>query len=459
MLLTINGQQFRVKGVFEYDPSNPLVYENGDIVYVPNEPKLYIYYNDRNASPNYSNHAYLYPLWYKDVVTNLYDYISAEILQEWQTSLGNTPSNIDADLSKAISDFLRRPVATEILASILNAKFGTGILTPDGNQPLDLNSICRNGRYIIVLGDISRVNNLPSVITTNFSATPPYPNNIIGLDVWVGRKYDTSIAANNANNQNNNKVAVSGYAIRQTIFTVVSDTMIIATRSASFNFSNSVVLDVSYDVQNQLRLNTQEELSQIMNVCGNSEQPIQWNNWTVLQQYPVNVLFNYFANRIDTLITSFNHATDRMVLGIRPINYRLIDMNSTLGTAPDGDPTPGNLCLQVSLADIPMSLHSLSQISAVVINAVIISSTGAQEVVQQFTIPIPYSRPITRPPYLPNSKIVFSSDTKFYVFYTPWDSSTRYGVVLNILSKKWDLVKGSNISEKQNNITDIVLMT
>ena len=453
MLLNINGQQFRVKGVFEYDPSNPLVYENGDIVYVPGEPKLYIYYNDNNVIRDYARYGYLYPLWYKDVVTDLYDYVAAEILQEWQAALGSTQSNIDADLSKAISNFLRRPVATELLASILNAKFGTGILTPDGNQPLDLNSICRNGRYIIVLGDISSVNNLPSVITTNFLSTSPYPNNIIGLDVWVGRKYDTNI-------QDNNKVAVSGYAIRQTIFTVVSDTMIIATRSASFNFSNSVVLDVNYNAQNQLQLNTQEELSRIMNVCGNSDQPIQWNDWAVLQQYPVNILFNYFANRIDTLITSFNHATDRMVLGIRPLNYRLINMGSTtLGNAPDGDSTPGNLCIQVSLADIPMSLHSLSQISAVVINAVIIPSPGAQETIQQFTIPIPYSKPITTSPYLPNSKIVFSGDTKFYVFYTPWNSSTRYGVVLNILSKKLDLVKGSNISERQNNITDIVLLT
>ena len=453
MLLNINGQQFRVKGVFEYDPSNQQVYENGDIVYVSGDPKLYIYYNDSNASRNYANHEHLYPLWYKDVVTNLYDYITAELLQEWQAALGNGQSNISSDLSKAISEFLKRPVATELLASILNAKFGTGILTPDGNQPLDLNRICRNGRYIIVLGDISSVNNLPSVITTNFLDTPPYPNNIIGLDVWVGRQYDTNI-------QGNNKVAVSGYAIRQTIFTVVSDTMIIATRSASFNFSNSVVLDVNYDTQNQLQLNTQAELSRIMNVCGNSELPIEWNDWTVLQQYPVNVLFNYFANRIDTLITSFNHATDRMVLGIRPINYRLINMNSTtLGTAPDRDSTPGNLCIQVSLADIPMSLHSLSQISAVVINAVIIPSPGAQEVIQQFTIPIPYSRPITTPPYLPNSKIVFSGDTKFYIFYTPWNNSTRYGVVLNIISRKWNSIKGSNISERQNHINDIILLT
>jgi len=449
MLLNINGQQFRVKGVFEYDPSNPQVYENGDIVYVPNDPKLYIYYNDSNASRNYANHGYLYPLWYKDVVTNLYDYVAAEILKEWQVARGT----ISSDIGDNISEFLKRPVATELLASILNAKFGTGVLTPDGNQPLDLNNVCRNGRYVIVLGDISRVNNLPSVITTNFLASQPYPNNIIGLDVWVGRKYDTS------NNQPN-QVAVSGYVIRQTIFTVVSDTMIIATRSGSKNFSNSVVLDVSYDEnQHHLQLSQDIELSQIMDVCSDGNGRIEWDNWTVLQQYPVNVLFNYFANRIDTLITSFNHATDRMVLGIRPINYRFVDMTSFLGAAPDRDGNPGVLCLQVSLADIPMSLHSLSQISAVVINAVIIPSPGAQEVIQQFTIPIPYSKPITTPPYLPNSKIVFSGDTKFYVFYTHWDSSTRYGVVLNILSNKWNLVKGSIVSEKQNHINDIVLLT
>jgi hypothetical protein len=449
MLLNINGQQFRIKGVFEYDPSNPLVYENGDIVYVPNDPKLYIYYNDSNASPNYASRRYLYPLWYKDVVTDLYDYITAEILQEWQAALGNTPSNIDAELSKKISDFLRRPVATELLSSILNAKFGTGILTPDGPQPLDLNSVCRNGRYVIVLGDINSVYNLPSVITTNFLNTTPYPNNIIGLDVWVGRKYDIGISTTN-------QVAVSSYAIRQTIFTVVSDQMIIATRSASF--SSSVVLDVSYDAQNQLRLNPQNELSQIMDICGNTT--IEWNDWTVLQQYPVNVLFNYFANRIDTLITSFNHATDRMVLGIRPPNYRLVSINSSgLGTAPDGYRPPNGLCLQVNLSDIPLSLHSLSQISAIVINAVIIPSPGAQEVIQQFTIPIPYSKPIATQPYLPNSKIVFSGDTKFYVFYTPWDTSTKYGVVLNILSEKWNLIKGSDASDKQNHVNDIVLLT
>ncbi len=454
MLLNINGHQFRVKGVFEYDPSNPLVYENGDIVYVSNDPKLYIYYNDSNASPNYANHGRLYPLWYKDVVTNIYDYIFAEILQEWQASFSTTPSNINPSLSKAISDFLKRPVATELLASILNVKFGTGVLTPDGNQPLDLNSICRNGRYVIVLGDISRVNNLPSVITANFSDTPPYPNNIIGLDVWVGRKYDTSAA-------NNNQVAVSGYVIRQTIFAVVSDMMIIATRSASLNFDDPFILDVIYNQnQQQLALETEQNISQIMNVCGNDR--IEWNDWTVLQQYPVNVLFNYFANRVDTLITSFNHATDRMVLGIRPINYRLVEMtyaNSSLGTAPDQDNEPGQLCLQISLADIPMSLHSLSQISAVVINAVIIPSAGAHEVIQQFTIPIPYSKPIATPPYLPSSKIVFSGDTKFYVFYTPWDNTTGYGVILNILSKKWSLIKGANVTHKQNNINDIVLLT
>jgi len=453
MLLNINGHQFRVKGVFEYDPSNPLVYENGDIVYVPNDPKLYIYYNDINASPNYANHGYLYPLWYKDVVTNLYDYIAAEILQEWQAAFDATPSNIDDSLSKKISDFLRRPIATELLASILNTKFGTGILTPDGNQPLDLNSICRNGRYVIVLGDISRVNNLPSVITANFLDTPSYPNNIVGLDVWVGRKYDTTAA-------DNNQVAVSGYVIRQTIFAVISDMMIIATRVASLNFDEPFILDVRYNQnQKQLELWPEQNLSQVMNICGNDR--IEWNDWTVLQQYPVNVLFNYFANRIDTLITSFNHATDRMVLGIRPIIYRLVRMDPTddLGTAPDSDADPGQLCLQISLADIPMSLHSLSQISAVVINAVIIPSPGAHEVIQQFTIPIPYSKPIDTSPYLPNSKIVFSGDTKFYVFYTPWNSTTRYGVVLNILSKKWELIKGSSITNKQNNINDIVLLT
>lgn len=445
MLLDINGQQFRLKGVFEYDPSNNLNYENGDLVYVPSDPKLYIYHSDGNDF--YANHGYLHPLWYKDVVTDINDYIAAEILQEWESSGGS----IESGLNNRISKFLKRPVATELLASILNAKFGTGLLTPDGNQPLDLDRICRNGRYVIVLGGIGTVNNLPSVITTNFSATPPYPNNIIGLDVWVGRKYDTSPS-------NSNQVTVSGYAIRQTIFAVVSDKMIIATRAGSVNFNSSVVLSVSYDdIQQKLQLSPNNELSQIMDVCGSEH--IQWDNWTVLQQYPVNVLFNYFANRIDTLITSFNHATDRMVLGIRPLNYRFVSMNSyDLGTAPDGD-TPGSLCIQISLADIPMSLHSLSQISAAVINAVIVPSSGAQEVIQQFTIPIPYSKPITTPPYLPGAKIVFSGDTKFYVFYTPWDSSTKYGVVLNILSKKWDLIKGHTISEKQNNINDIVLLT
>lgn len=444
MLLDINGQQFRIKGVFEYDPSNNFNYENGDLVYVPSDPKLYIYHSDGNDF--YANHGYLHPLWYKDVVTDINDYIAAEILQEWESSGGS----IDSGLNNGISKFLKRPVATELLASILNAKFGTGLLTPDGNQPLDLDRICRNGRYVIVLGGIGTVNNLPSVITTNFSATPPYPNNIIGLDVWVGRKYDTSPS-------NSNQVTVSGYAIRQTIFAVVSDKMIIATRAGSVNFNSSVVLSVSYDdIQQKLQLSPNNELSQIMDVCGSEH--IQWDNWTVLQQYPVNILFNYFANRIDTLITSFNHATDRMVLGIRPLNYRFVSMNpDDLGTAPDGD-TPGSLCIQISLADIPMSLHSLSQISAVVINAVIIPSPGAQEVIQQFTIPIPYSKPIIRP-YLPGSKIVFSGDTKFYVFYTPWDSSTKYGVVLNILSKKWALIKGSTVSQKQNNINDIVLLT
>lgn len=445
MLLDINGQQFRIKGVFEYDPSNNFNYENGDLVYVPNDPKLYIYHSDGNDF--YANHGYLHPLWYKDVVTDINDYIAAEILQEWESSGGS----IDSGLNNGISKFLKRPVATELLASILNAKFGTGLLTPDGNQPLDLDRICRNGRYVIVLGGIGTVNNLPSVITTNFSATPPYPNNIIGLDVWVGRKYDTSPS-------NSNQVTVSGYAIRQTIFAVVSDKMIIATRAGSVNFNSSVVLSVSYDdIQQKLQLSPNNELSQIMDVCGSEH--IQWDNWTVLQQYPVNVLFNYFANRIDTLITSFNHATDRMVLGIRPLNYRFVSMDSyDLGTAPDGD-TPGSLCIQISLADIPMSLHSLSQISAAVINAVIVPSSGAQEVIQQFTIPIPYSKPIITPPYLPGSKIVFSGDTKFYIFYTPWDSTTKYGVVLNILSKKWDIIKGSTVSQKQNNINDIVLLT
>ncbi len=445
MLLDINGQQFRLKGVFEYDPSNNLNYENGDLVYVPSDPKLYIYHSDGNDF--YANHGYLHPLWYKDVVTDINDYIAAEILQEWESSGGS----IDSGLNNRISKFLKRPVATELLASILNAKFGTGLLTPDGNQPLDLDRICRNGRYVIVLGGIGTVNNLPSVITTNFSARPPYPNNIIGLDVWVGRKYDTSPS-------NSNQVTVSGYAIRQTIFAVVSDKMIIATRAGSVNFNSSVVLSVSYDdIQQKLQLSPNNELSQIMDVCGSEH--IQWDNWTVLQQYPVNVLFNYFANRIDTLITSFNHATDRMVLGIRPLNYRFVSMaSSDLGTAPDGD-TPGSLCIQISLADIPMSLHSLSQISAAVINAVIVPSSGAQEVIQQFTIPIPYSKPITTPPYLPGAKIVFSGDTKFYVFYTPWNSSTKYGVVLNILSKKWNIIKGSTVSQKQNNINDIVLLT
>ncbi len=452
MILDIGGQQFHVKGVFEYDPHNPHIYENGDIVYVPGDPKLYIYYSDTNVSSNYANHSYLYPLWYKDVVTDLYDYIAAEILKEWQLSGGD----INSQLNEKITEFLKRPVATELLTSILNAKFGTGILTPDGNQPLDLNKICRNGRYIILLGDISRVQNLPSVITTNFLNETPYPNNIIGLDVWVGRQYNTDPSLN----PDLNKVIISGYVIRQTIFAVLDDKMIIATRSGNVILEELITLTANYDSnQKRIILNTRESLSQALNIC-NDDRPTTWNDWTVLQQYPVNILFNYFANRIDTLITSFNHATDRMVLGIRPLNYRLVNMpSSDLGSAPDDDSSPGNLCLQISLADIPMSLHSLSQISAVVVNAVIIPGTGAQELIQQFTIPIPYSKPLPTPPYLPNSKIVFSGDTKFYVFYTPWSSSTRYGVVLNILSKKWDAIKGSNATQKQNNITDIVLLT
>jgi len=450
MILVIDGQQFHIKGVFEYDPNNPYIYENGDIVYVPGDPKLYIYYNDSNALRDYANHSYLYPLWYKDVVTDLYDYMTAEIIQEWQLSGGN----IDQDLQNNIRKFLMRPVATELLASILNAKFGTGVLTPDGNEPLDLNKICRNGRYVIVLGNINNVNNLPSVITTNFLNNPPYPNNIIGLDVWVGRKY-----ASPPPDSNGNEVIISGYVIRQTVFAVLDDKMIIATRSGNVILNNQVTLTVGYDSgRNKITLGPSEAIPQFMNICG--EDHTTWNDWVVLQQYPVNVLFNYFANRIDTLITSFNHATDRMVLGIRPLNYRLVSMQSTdLGSAPDNDRTPGNICLQINLSNIPMSLHSLSQISAVVVNAVIVPRPNAQEFIQQFTIPIPYSKPLTSTPYLPDSKIVFSVDTKFYVFYTPWASSTIYGVVLNIISNRWSLLKGSSILEKQSNITDIVLLT
>jgi len=450
MLLNIDGQQFHVKGVFEYDPLNPYIYENGDIVYVPGDPKLYIYYNDSNASRDYSNHSYLYPLWYKDVVTDLYDYIAAEIVQEWQLSGGSINHNLQNDISK----FLKRPVATELLASILNAKFGTGVLTPDGNEPLDLNKICRNGRYVIVLGNINNVQNLPSVITTNFLNNQPYPNNIIGLDVWVGRKYDTDPPPPT------NQVVISGYVIRQTVFAVLDDKMIIATRSGNVILNNQVTLTVGYDSdRNRIILNPPEALPEFMDVCGNDN--TTWNDWTVLQQYPVNILFNYFANRIDTLITSFNHATDRMVLGIRPLNYRLVSMQPTdLGTAPDNY-TPENnmMCLQINLSNIPMTLHSLSQISAVVVNAVIVPGTNAQEFIQQFTIPIPYSKPLATAPYLPNSKIVFSGDTSFYVFYTPWASSTTYGVILNIISNIWSLLKGSNILERQSNITDIILLT
>jgi len=449
MLLNIDGQQFHIKGVFEYDPLNPHnIYENGDIVYVPGDPKLYIYYN---VSSDYANHGYLYPLWYKDVVTDLYDYVAAEIVQEWQLSGGSINQNLPNNISK----FLMRPVATELLASILNAKFGTGILTPDGNEPLDLNKICRNGRYVIILGNINNVNNLPSVITTNFLNNPPYPNNIIGLDVWVGRKY-----ASPPPNSNGSEVIISGYVIRQTVFAVLDDKMIIATRSGNVILNNQVTLTVGYDSdRNRIILNPPEALPEFMDVCGNDN--TTWNDWTVLQQYPVNILFNYFANRIDTLITSFNHATDRMVLGIRPLNYRLVSMRPTdLGTAPDNY-TPENnmICLQINLSNIPMSLHSLSQISAVVVNAVIVPNRNAQEFIQQFTIPIPYSKPLTSTPYLPNSKIVFSGDTSFYVFYTPWASSTTYGVILNIISNIWSLLKGSNILERQSNITDIILLT
>jgi hypothetical protein len=133
---------------------------------------------------------------------------------------------------------------------------------------------------------------------------------------------------------------------------------------------------------------------------------------------------------------------------------------SDLGSAPD-DYTPENdmICLQINLSNIPMTLHSLSQISAVVVNAVIVPDNNSQEFIQQFTIPIPYAKPLITKPYLPQSKIVFSGDSKFYIFYTPWTSSTTYGVVLNIVSQKWDLLKGSNLLERQNNITDIILLT
>jgi len=447
MLLNIDGQQFHIKGVFEYDPLNPNIYENGDIVYVPGDPKLYIYYN---VSSDYANHGYLYPLWYKDVVTDLYDYIAAEIVQEWQLSGGSINQNLQNNISK----FLMRPVATELLASILNAKFGTGILTPDGNEPLDLNKICRNGRYVIILGNINNIQNLPSVITTNFLNNSPYPNNIIGLDVWVGRKYDTNSSSSL------NQVTISDYVIRQTVFAVLDDKMIIATRSGNVILNNQVTLTVSHDRNsNRIILDPPEALPEFIDVCGNDN--TTWNDWTVLQQYPVNILFNYFANRIDTLITSFNHATDRMVMGIRPLNYRLVDMRTTndLGTADNYTPENNMMCLQINLSNIPMTLHSLSQISAVVVNAVIVPRPNAQEFIQQFTIPIPYSKPLTSTPYLPNSKIVFSGDTKFYVFYTPWASSTIYGVVLNIISNRWSLLKGSSILEKQSNITDIILLT
>lgn len=165
-----------VTGIFEYNDSS--LYTAGDfVIYLgsqsgPNDPTQYgIYFCIKDvpsapAKQYLTNEEYFRPYWYYNTITNLGEYISA---------LNTSNTN--------------KVVLQKVAASVLQRKFGTGILVAAANKNdgvLDLNFINRTGRYLLLIEDYNSVSNFPPFLLSSIQNSDNSYSviKLYGLDVF-----------------------------------------------------------------------------------------------------------------------------------------------------------------------------------------------------------------------------------------------------------------------------------
>jgi len=414
MIFTLpDGTTYTVRGVFQFDESHIGLYQDGDIIYIPDAPGLYVYYNSSNAN---SPSERLQPIWYLDVIRDIQQYMLAELYKDTR----QRDTNVDR--------FLERPVATELLQSVLNTKFGTGVLT----GPIDLNNVCRNGRYVIVATQASQIQNLPNIINLDYISYLGnyFLNSIIGLDVWHGRHFVNS----DPSDPNSPRVYEADY-YRQTVFAECGNVFIIATRSG-YRQQNNIAINVTYNSNEQkLDLQISGSNNNIISQCEN----IEWTDWVYLHSYPYEVLAPYYTNRTQHLIESFDYAIDRHVLGIRPIRFNIFDTSITY----NGNTIDGGL-LVIPLHPIPMTVTGYKHISSVQITVQEVVS--GNRVISNIVLPVPHIMTL-------DYFVTYWNGNTYYIKYSkPPQNQNRVFSNLNIFSEKF-----RGFSSEQ--IIDIILLT
>lgn len=412
MIVEYNGQTYTVRGVFLYDEAHIGLYQDGDIIYRPDAPGLYVY---QNLASEHSGHQNLHPIWYYDIITNIQDYLLAELYVDSNQSDPN------------VDKHLKRPVAAELLKNILDTKFGTGVLTGE----IDLNNICRNGRYVIVVNQASQISNLPSIINVDYiSNIGEYRvNSIIGLDVWHGKEFVDPDPSDNVNTKE-----YSNDYYRQTVFAQCGDVFIIATRSGERSLSQNLNINVTYDENLRgLKLSDETQQSHIIHTCND----ITWSDWVYLHSYPHKILAGYYTNRTEHLIESFDHAIHRHVLGVRATNYNIENADIVIDSQ---SIQVGRLT--IPLHYIPMSVTGYMHITAIQVT-IQKEASGIMEV-YNITLPIPHN--ITG-----QYMRTFYNGTPYYIRYTkPMDSDLH--TILEINSEFLRNVE-------HESVIDIVLLT
>ncbi len=136
-----------------------------------------------------NNPEYFRPFWYYNAITNLQEYYN-DVL-----------SNSQDD----------RVVLSRVIFSVLQRKFGTGILvaSPSKNDGLlDLNVINKTGRYLVFIEDYNSVANFPPAILNSIQTSPQSLHivRLYGLDVFAyglpnGQKHVLQVLYGNLNNK------------------------------------------------------------------------------------------------------------------------------------------------------------------------------------------------------------------------------------------------------------------
>lgn len=227
-------------GIFEYNITAS--YTFGDVVFIREPNNLVkMFFCIKNAPPGtpLENGEYFVPVWYHDVINTYEEAV-------------NDVDNLD------------RLVNKRALISILQNKFGTGVLISDKSSfenILDLNNVVHVGKYIVYVDNIFDVLNFPNFLYT--MANLNEVRTIYGLDVFT-----------------------SSNDIYQVMYANINNRVIIAVRNGTIG-SNKVAT---------------------------------WNDWQVMrnsiQMEIINNMINVNQNLIEGYIQSFN----KQVFGLK-VNY------------------------------------------------------------------------------------------------------------------------------------------